>query len=103
MFSQKKVDDERHFLLERPAYNKVRKSLLKHVDSNENDLNNQFIQFLASSNQNAIYDIASFLKMTFKIRNNSNEELISQRTSFCFQWLVRWDLFPDLFQIIIYL
>ena len=48
MCSQKRVEDERHFLLERPAYNKKRKSLLKHVDPNENYLNNQFIQLMAS-------------------------------------------------------
>ena len=92
MCSQKRVEDERHFLLEYPAYNKVRKSLLKHVGPNEDDLNNQFIQLMARSNQNVIYDIARYLKITFKIRNNPNEE-VSQRTSFCFQSLVRWDLF----------
>ena len=68
MCSQKRVEDERHFLLECPAYNKVRKSLLKHVDPNEDDLNNQFIQLVASSNQNVIYDIARYFKRAFKIR-----------------------------------
>ena len=29
MCSQKRIEDERHFLLECPAYNKVRKSLFK--------------------------------------------------------------------------
>ena len=90
MCSQKRVEDECHFLLECPAYNK--KSLLKHVDPNEDDLNNQFIQLMASSNQNVIYDIARYLERTFKIRNNPNEE-ISHRISFCFHSLVRWDLF----------
>ena len=61
MCSQKRVEDERHFLQECPAYNKVRKSLLKHVDPNEDDLNNQFIQLMASSNKNVIYDIARYL------------------------------------------
>ena len=79
--SQKRVEDERHFVLECPAYNKVRKSLLKHLDPNEGDLNGQFIQLMASSNPNVIYDIARYLKRTFKIRNNPNEE-ISHRTSF---------------------
>ena len=88
MCSQKRVEDERHFLLECP----VRKSLLKHVDPNEGDLNGQFIQLMPSSNQNVIYDIARYLKRTFKIRNNPNEE-VSHRTSICFQSLVRWDLF----------
>ena len=92
MCSQKRVEDERHFLLDCPAYNKVRKSLLKHVDPNEDDLNNQFIQFMASSNQNVIYDIARYLKRTFKIKNKPNEET-SHRTSFCFQSLVRLNLF----------
>ena len=90
--SQKRVEDERNFLLECPVYNKVWKSLLKHVDPNEDDLNNQFIQLMASSNQNVIYDIARYLNRAFKIRNNPNAE-ISHRTSFCFQSLVRWDLF----------
>ena len=66
-------------LPECPACNKVRKSLLKHVDPNEDDLNNQFIQLMASSNQNVIYDIDRYLKRAFKIRNNPNEE-ISHRT-----------------------
>ena len=92
MCSQKRVEDERHFLLECPAYNKVRKTLLKHVDPNEDDVNNQFIQFMASLNQNVVHDIARYLKRTFKIRNNPNEE-ISHRTNFCFQSLVKWDLF----------
>ena len=92
MCSQKMVEDERHFLLECPAYNKVRKSLMKHVDPNEDDLNNQFIQLMASSNQNVIHDIAGYLKRAFKIRSNPYEQ-ISHRTSFCFQSLVRWDLF----------
>ena len=61
------------------------------VDPHEDDLNNQFIQLMASSNQNVICDIARYLKRTFKIGNNPNEE-ISHRTSFCFQSLVRWDL-----------
>ena len=91
MCPQKRVEGERHFFPERPAYNKVRKSLLKHVDPSEDDLNNQFIQLMASSNQNVIYDIARYLKRAFKIRNNPHEE-ISHRTSFCFQSLVRWDL-----------
>ena len=42
MCSQKRVGDERHFLLKCPAYNKVRKSLLKHVDLSEDDLTNLF-------------------------------------------------------------
>ena len=92
MCSQKTVEDERHFLLECPAYNKVRKSLMKHVNPIEDDLNNQFIQLMASSNQNVIYDIARYLKRAFKIRSNPHEQ-ISHRTSFCFQSLVRWDLF----------
>ena len=92
MSSQKKVEDGRHFLLECPAYNKVRKSLMKHVDPIEEDLNNQFIQLMASSDQNVIYDIARYLKRAFKIRSYPHEQ-ISQRTSFCFQSLVRWDLF----------
>ena len=91
MCSQKRVEDERYFLLECPAY-KVRKSLLKHVYPIEDDLNNQFIQLMASSNQNVIYDIARYLKRAFKIRSNPHEQ-ISHRTSFCFQSLVRWDLF----------
>ena len=47
---------------------------------------------MASSNQNVIYDNARYLKRTFKIRNKTNQE-ISYGTSFCFQSLVRWDLF----------
>ena len=90
MCSQKRIENERHFLLECPAYTKVRKSLLKHVDLNEDD--NQFIQLMASSNQNVIYDVVRYLKRAFKIRNNPGEE-ISHGTSFCFQSLVRWDLF----------
>ena len=50
--SQKTIEDEQHFFLERSAYNKIRKSLLKHVDPKEDYLNNQFIQLVASSNQN---------------------------------------------------
>ena len=65
--SQKRIEDERHFLLECPAYNEVRKSLLKHVDPNEDDLNNQFVQLIGSSNQYVIYDIARYLKKAFKI------------------------------------
>ena len=87
----KKGEDERHFLLECSAYNKVRKSLLRLVDPSEDELNNHFIQLMVSSNHNVIYDIARYLKKTFKIRNNLHEE-ISHRTSFCFQSLVRWDL-----------
>ena len=94
MCSQKRVEDERHFLLECSAYNKVRKSSLKHVDPNEDDLNNQL---MASSSRNVIYDIARYLKRTFKIRNNPNEK-ISHGTSFCFQSLVRWDLFQIITQ-----
>ena len=75
MCSQKRDEDERHFLLECPAYNKVRKSLLKHVDQSKDDLNNQLIQLMTSSNQNVIYDIARYLKMAFKIRNNPHEEI----------------------------
>ena len=53
MCSQKRVEDERHFFLERSAYiYKIRKLLCKHVDPNEDYLNNQFIQLVASSNQN---------------------------------------------------
>ena len=84
MCSQKRVEDERHFFVECPAYNKVRKSLLKHVNQSEDDLNNQFIQLMASSNQNVIYNIARYLKRAFKIRNKPHEE-INHRTSFCFQ------------------
>ena len=69
MCSQKRVEDERPFLLECPTYNRVSKSLLKHVDPSKDDLNNQFIQLMASSNQNVIYDIARYLKRAFKIRN----------------------------------
>ena len=75
MCSQKRVEYERHFLLECPANNKVRKSLLKHVGPNEDDLNNQFIQLMASSNQNVIYDTARYLKRVFKIINNPNEKI----------------------------
>ena len=75
MCSQTRVEDERHFLLEFAVYDKVRKSLLKHVDPNENGLNNQFIQLMASSNQNVIYNIARHLKRAFKIRNNPDEEM----------------------------
>ena len=96
MHSQIRSEDERHFLPECPVYSKVRESVLKHVDPNEDDLNNQFIHLMASSNQKVIYDIARYLKRAlifkFKIRNNPDEE-ISHRTSFCFQSLVRWDLF----------
>ena len=38
--SQNRTENERHFLLECPAYIKIRKSLLKHVDPNEDNLNN---------------------------------------------------------------
>ena len=66
MCSQERAEGERHLLLECPAYDKVRKSLLKHVDPNEDDLTGQFIQLMACSNQNVIYDIARYLKRTFK-------------------------------------
>ena len=59
---KERIEDECHFLLECPAHNKVRKSLLKHVDPNKDDLNNQFIQLMASSNQKIIYDITRYLK-----------------------------------------
>ena len=65
-----------HFVLECPAYNKVRKLLSRHVDPNEHDLNNQFIQLIPSSNQNIICDMARYLKKKFKIRNNPNEQTI---------------------------
>ena len=87
MCSQKMVGNERHFLLECPAYNKVRKSLLKRVDPNEDDLNNQFNQLMASSNQNVIYDIARYLKRTLKIRNNPNEEQVTELASVFNHWL----------------
>ena len=64
---KKRIDDECRFLLECPAYDKVRKSLLKHVDAKEDDLNNQFIQLIASSNQNVIYDIARYLKRALRL------------------------------------
>ena len=86
MCSQRTVEDECHFLLKCPAYNKIRKSLMKHVDPIKDDLNNQFIQSMAGSNQNVIYDIARYLKRAFKIRSNPYEQ-ISHRTSFCFQSL----------------
>ena len=93
MCSQKMIEDERHFVPEYSAYNKVQKSLLKHVDPNENDLNNQLIQLMASSNQNVIHYMTRYLvKRALKIRNNPNED-ISKRPNFCFQSLVRWGLF----------
>ena len=67
MCSQKRVEDEHHFLVECPAYNKVQKSLLKHVDPNEDDLNNQFIQLMTGSNQNVIYGIARYLKRELRL------------------------------------
>ena len=61
---KKRIEDWRNFLEECPPYNKVRKSLKKHVDPNKDDLSNQFIQLMAISNQNVIDDIA---------RNNPDE------------------------------
>ena len=58
----KKIEDERHFVLECQAYNKVRKSLLKHVYPNEDDLNSQFVQLMSASNKNVIYYVARYLK-----------------------------------------
>ena len=68
MCSQKRVEDERHFFLQCPAYTKVWISLLKHVDPSEDDLTNKFIQLIASSNQNVIYDIAGYLKRASRLK-----------------------------------
>ena len=58
-----------------------------HVDPIEDDLNNQFIQLMASSNQNVIYDIARYLKRAFKIRSNPHDQIVIELASVFNHWL----------------
>ena len=89
MCSEKKLEDELHFLLECHAYDRIRIGLTNFYKSSSPQTDN-FIRILSCEDKDTINDLVRFLKLAYKIRNGQSYEKHLINPSFCFQSLLRW-------------
>ena len=83
----KKVEDELHFLLECPAYNRIRIGITNFYKSSFPQTDN-FIRLLLCEGKDTINALVRFLKLAYKIKNGQSYEKLLINPSLCFQSLL---------------
>ena len=89
MCSEKKLEDELHFLLECHAYDRIRIGFTNFYKSSSPQTDN-FTRILSCEDKDTIDDLVRFLKLAYKIRNGQSYDKHLIKPSFCFQSLLRW-------------
>ena len=89
MCSEKKLEDELHFLLEFPAYDRIRIAVTNFFKSSSPQTDN-FIRLSSCEGKDTINALVRFLKLAYKIRNRQSYRKHPTNPSFCFQSLLRW-------------
>ena len=87
--SEKKMEDELHFLPECPASNRIRVGITYFYKSSSLQTGN-FIRLLSCEGEDTINALVRHLKLPYKIGNEQSCEKHLMNSSFCFQPLLRW-------------
>ena len=91
MCSEKKLEDELHFLLECHAYDRIRIGFTNFYKVALRKLiTDNFIRILSCEGKDTISALVRFLKLAYKIRNRQSYEKHLINASFCFQSSLRW-------------
>ena len=88
MCSEKKLEDELHFLLECPAYDRIRIGITNFFKGSSPQTDN-FIRLSSCDGKDTLNALVRFLKLAYKIRNGQSYEKHPINPSFCFQSLLR--------------
>ena len=102
MCSEKKLEDELHFLLECPAYDRIRIGITNFYKSSSLQIDN-FITLLSSEGKDTTNALVRFLRLAYKIINGQSCEKHLINPSFCFQSLMRWSNNFDILQSKVFL
>ena len=89
MCSEKKLEDELHFLPECPDHDRIRIGINNFFESSLPQTDN-FIRLSSCEGKDTTNALVRFLKLPYKIRNGQSYEKHSINPSFCFQSLLRW-------------
>ena len=89
MCSEKKLEDELHFLLECPAYDRVKIGINNFYKSSSPQTES-FIRLLSCERKDTINALVKFLKLAYTIRNGQSCERHLINPSFCVQSLLQW-------------